>query len=105
MLLAARPSFRAWLRRRVVLVLVARPAHIILPLVHLLAFLRSQRAAIGRAIRPHLVVDAGLTAFHVARLARRHLPGAHALRNPLLLVIGAHADPGHRHVPRMAAVR
>ena len=50
---------RMSLRRIVVFVLIDRVAHIILPLVHLLPFLRSQLASIGRAVRRSLVVDAG----------------------------------------------
>ena len=84
---------RMSLRIGVVLILVNRPAHIVLPLIDLLMLLRRQVTAIRRTIRRNLVIDARLAVLHVRRLMRRHLAGRDSLPDTLLLIRRTHARP------------
>ena len=79
------------LRVRIVLVVIDRPADIILPLIDLLMLLSRQVATIGCTVRCHLMIDARLTSLDVPRLARRHLAGTNSLRDALLLILRSHA--------------
>ena len=91
------PLITSWFRARlgcvVVLVLVNRPADVVLSLVDLLAFLPGEVSAVCGAVVCDLAVDAGLAAFEVARLACGELPGANSLSDALLLVVRADARP------------
>ena len=95
---------RMSLRVGIMLVIVDRPAHIILTLVDLLMLLRGQVAAIRCAIRRNLVIDARLTPFDVPRLTSRHLPGVNTLRNSLLLILSAHTGSGERRILRTPTI-
>ena len=86
---ARRPPLTSSRRRiviRIVPVRIDRLAHIVLPLVDLLPLLARQRAAIRRAIRLRLPVDARVPLLEVPRLPRRQLPAVHALVDPRLLI-------------------
>ncbi len=62
---------RMSLRIRIVLVVIDRPADIVLPLIDLLMLLRGQVTAIRRTISRSLVVNARLAVLEVPRLARQ----------------------------------
>lgn len=73
----------------IVLVVVNRLAEVILLSIDLSAFLRCERAAVGRPIVVNFLIQAGLAAFQIFRFARRQLPGGNPIGDASLLVVAA----------------
>src|SRR5438477_12208875 len=71
----------------VVLVAVDLARHTILLPVYLRFLLRSQFAAIGRAVVANFMVDLRFLILQIRSLARRQLPALDALRDAVLLVL------------------
>ena len=88
----------------VVLVVVDRPADIILSLIDLLMLLLRQSATICRTIGRRLVVDARLAVLDVPVLARRYLAGTNSLGNALLLILRSRARPRESSILRTPAI-
>jgi hypothetical protein len=77
----------------IVLILIDRPADVVLPLIDLLMFLLGEMPTIRRTICRSLVIDARLTVFDVACLVRGKLAGSNSLTDALLLVLRPHSWP------------
>ena len=102
MLVAA--SFGSRLFCRVVLIVVDRPADVILPAGDLLALLLRQVAVVRCAIVCHLTINVSLAALDIARLPRRHLAGAYAIGDAILLVGRAIVYRGHGRCLRASVI-
>ena len=102
LLMPGRTSLR--LSRRIVLVVIDRPANVVLPLIDLLMLLLRQAAVIRSAIIRCLAVDAGLAALDVTSLTRCHLARPHAIRDAILLVEGAIVYRPHRSRLRSSVI-
>src|SRR6266851_6564284 len=95
----------AWLvGRGVVLVVVDRPADVVLPLVDLLLLLRGELAAVGRAVRRNLMVDAGVATLEVLGFAGGQLTRGDAIGDAPQLIGATIVHRGHRHRLRTAMV-
>ena len=79
----------------VVLVVVDLLAGIVLLVVDLCALLRSELAAVGRAIVAHFVIDFRFAIFQMAGFSRSELPRLHAIGNASLLVGFTGVDAAH----------
>jgi hypothetical protein len=91
--MAATLSMRMSLSVCIVLVLIDRPAHIILPLIDLLMLLPGQMSAIRHTISRSLVIDARLAVLEIASLVGGKLAGSNSLANALLLILRPYSRP------------
>src|SRR5579864_4246282 len=91
-------AVRTRLRSSVVLVVVDRTADVVLLLVHMRAFFRSQLSAIGRAIILHFVIDVGFARFQVLGFAGSQLSGASSVRDSILLIFRTSSYFAHRGI-------